>query len=103
MKKWLKLLVLAGLATGLAGCAKQSDLTALRADHDQLRAAFNLLRDRLGAWAQDTYAWETLTYQTICDIVDKNGPLTRYDEVTQTYCGETEGGAPPEPPGFGTD
>lgn len=103
MKRWVKLFALAGLAAGLAGCAKQADLDALRAEHEQLKANHDLVVSQLNAWAQATYDWENRTFQTICDVAKVNKPLTSYSTATQEYCGDTEGGAPPPPPQWGED
>jgi len=58
-------------------------------------------------WSGSVYDWQSLTYQTICEIVNALDPTPGDDNyndfgsATNVYCGPGTGGAPRVPPDWG--
>jgi hypothetical protein len=123
MKRWTarwRLLLTAVLLIAAPGCYEvqnlEADLTQLRADHEALLARYNGLRNQLFTWTrQDNdpqnpgtretsiVAWAQIAGRAICDIVNKNGPLTKYSTATRDFCGpgDPPPGEPGDPPDWG--
>jgi len=105
MKRPSMFLIPIGIALLAAGCGvPRSEFDAHVAAFDALRAEHELLESDLQTWAGQVRDWSNGTYNTICDIVAKNGPAAKYAQTTIQYCpagGQDGAGKPPDPPDFG--
>lgn len=90
------------LTLAASACASQSDFDDHIQEFEALRANHELLIQQLDGWADELTAWGQETGNAICDIVDNNGPLSKYSTATQNYCGPGDPpNRPPDPPDWG--
>lgn len=109
MRRWGPILG-ASLAMLLMGssCPSQTEfdnlkqqVTTLQAQVTTLQANHDLVVTQLKDWSDEVYKWQLKTGKAVCDIVAKNGPLSKYASDTKLACGPGDGLTPDPPPDWG--